>query len=81
MYATNLWGELEDSLKDRMVEHLKNSLTASKLIVPKAKELINRLKGFYSSRRNTELLKGNEDKWRKRKLAVKASRLTYVSHL
>ena len=44
------------------------------------KDIMRRLKGFYGSRRNTKVTKEDEVKNKKRKLAVKASRRTYVSN-
>ena len=41
---------------------------------------MQRLKGFYGMRRNTELTKSDKEKSMKRKLSVKASGKTYVSH-
>lgn len=80
MYTKKLWSELEVNLKNKMVEHIKDSLSASGLKIPKTKDAMNRLRGFYANRRSTYLMKSDQDKWRKRKLAVKASRQTYVRH-
>jgi hypothetical protein len=40
---------------------------------------MNRLKGFYGSRRSVAMIEEDDEKMKKRKLAVKASRKTYVS--
>ena len=46
--------------------------------VPQDRVIYNRLKGFYGSRRNSSLLEEDSEKNLSRKLAVKASRITYV---
>ena len=46
--------------------------------VPQDMLIYNRLKGFYGSRRNSSLLEEDSEKNLNRKLAVKASRITYV---
>ena len=79
MYTAKLWSEIDEELKDRMMVHLKSSLIASNLSVPRNKEIVNRMKSFYTSRRSSKLIKGDTEKLQKRKLAVKASRKTYVS--
>ncbi len=47
--------------------------------VPTEKDILRRLKGFYSTRRNTVITNNDRDKSKKRKLMTKANRLTYVS--
>ena len=49
--------------------------------VPQEKEIYRRLKGFYCSRRSVLLTNEDPEKKKKRKIALKASRQTYVSHV
>lgn len=62
-----------------MLASLKCNLVIDNLKVPPEKEIVNRLKGFYSNR-TTSLISDDTDKNRKRKLSVKASRRTFVSY-
>ncbi len=62
VYATTIWSELEEGLKIKMVESLKNSLTVDKITVPSEKYMLNRLKGFYSNRRSTVLISDDNKK-------------------
>ena len=48
---------------------------------PPERELVCRIKGFYCSRRNVAVTKGDAEKQRKRKLILKASRQTFVSYI
>lgn len=47
--------------------------------VPTEKEIEKRLKCFYVNRRSTLLISNDEEKTRKRKHAMKASKMTFVS--
>jgi hypothetical protein len=47
--------------------------------VPQESVIMNRLKNFYSTRRNNLIVKGDKDRKKKRKLAVKTSQRTFVS--
>ncbi len=49
--------------------------------VPSEKELLKRIKGFYTSRRHVKITRDDDKKKKKRKLSLKASRLTYVSYI
>lgn len=79
LYTKACWSELEEEVKMSLVTTMENSLRAVKLHVPPKRELLKRLKNFYSSRRTQELTKSDPHKKRKRKLELKANRLTYVS--
>jgi hypothetical protein len=49
--------------------------------IPSDKVMLSRIKGYYGSRRNSAVLEDDEEKVKKRKLSMKASRRTYVSYL
>ena len=78
MYTTKKWSEIEDDMKDTIVKRIKNNLISRKLEVPSEKIIINRAKGFYSSRRGVEVTKLDPDKAKRRQFEVKKNRLTFV---
>lgn len=79
MYTEKVWSEVDDALKTKMLKSLKNGLIACHQEVPSDSELMKRLKGFYGNRRNSQLIKRDPEKARKRKLETKANHRTWVN--
>lgn len=79
MYTDYLWAELSDNLKSSIVNEIEQHLKAIVKAVPPKCTIISRAKKFYNSRRTNELTKADPEKRKRRKLALKANRLTYVS--
>lgn len=78
LYRTKVWSEIGEEVKIKLLNGLRNNLVACHLKVPTDKELLNRLKGFYRTRRYTIMTKEDAEKNRKRKLSMKASRRTFA---
>ncbi|KAL5473554.1 hypothetical protein EMCRGX_G028047 [Ephydatia muelleri] len=70
------WSDLSEDLKAQLVSSLVGNLKFNKIPVPREQLKRKRLKDYYASRRNTVLTKGNAEKTKKRRLALKRSRLT-----
>lgn len=79
LYEKNLWSELSEGTVNKILEAIKNSLRAYEMKIPSEKEVLRRAKGFYSNRRSLQIIKKDEDKRRKRKLAMKVNRSNFVS--
>ena len=54
-------------------------IAANKVDLPSKREIINRIKQFYRTRRGSAIIREDEDKLKKRRWSLKASRRTFVS--
>jgi hypothetical protein len=79
IYTERVWSEVSEDLKMRMLKSLKNGLIACHQEVPSDSEVLKRLKGFYANRRNSQLIKKDPEKVKKRKLETKANHRTWVN--
>lgn len=68
IYTTTVWSEIEDSLKDKLIDMLKKSLLANDIPVAPRKDLVKRLRNFYSNRRSACIIKSNPEKKTKKKI-------------
>ena len=69
---------MDNEVKDKLVELVKESVIACGMDVPCNREILKRVKGFYGNRRSMELLNSDPVKKKKRKMEVKRNRMTYV---
>ena len=81
MYTNVMWGEIGEEFKEILVTATTKAMTSRDMTIPSMADIVKRLKNFYTSRRTVKLNKGDPDKNRARKLAVKANNLTYVSYI
>lgn len=81
VYTTNVWSELGDDMIEKLTDAVKDGLRAIHEEIPGDKVILQRLKGFYSSRRNVKLTMMDPEKSRKRKMEKKANHRTFVSVL
>ena len=79
-YKDILWCDLNENLKENLIEEIMNGLKIENHRIPSRKALIKRANGFYNGRRMMAITKDDPLKRKRRKLAVKANRLTYVSY-
>ena len=78
MYLDRVWSEVEQSDKGKLCQAVTNSLIANNMNVPKEKDIVKRIKGFYMNRRSAKLTKCDDDKKKKRKMDLKRNQLTFV---
>ncbi|KAL5497243.1 hypothetical protein EMCRGX_G013681 [Ephydatia muelleri] len=72
------WKELDEDLRKQLISSVEALLIFKKYLVPNATALSKRIKDFYTTRRTTVLTKSDPEKKKKRRLALKRSRLPYV---
>jgi hypothetical protein len=80
VYKTATWSDLDDALKDDIIQAVEYSCKSRKINVPGRTTIFRRAKGFYNNRRTQKLTKDDPIKNKTRKLAMKANSLTYVSY-
>jgi hypothetical protein len=64
-YRGKMWSELDDDMKEDLIEAVENNLVACDLQVPSEGIIERRVKGYYNNKRTTELTKADSEKRKK----------------